>query len=86
MTAWGAKSLIALNNALQFNISTPLYPKGVKLRITLNFMDSYDIEVIDTSENIEKVIEKSTDIYCDLLIEAIDQLIEKNKKTQILFS
>lgn len=81
LMAWGFKNPVALKNGIQFSISTPLYPKGVKLIVTLNSMDTYDIEVIRIHGLEVKILETSQGIYADMLIESIDELIEKDKKS-----
>jgi hypothetical protein len=83
LSSWGATNSINLGNGVQFDIRTPFYPKGVKIRIQLNNMDTYDIEVIQVSGEKVSVLETKKDIYCDMLIGTIDSLIEKDMKNQI---
>ena len=89
--AWGANEYIALPEdddsfgGLQFKIKTPKYKRGVKVRITLNGSDLYDIEVIRVSGAKVKVLDTANDVYADMLIEVLDELIEGDQKGEIFF-
>nr|WP_173026398.1 hypothetical protein [Aeromonas sp. Ne-1] len=77
LLAWGTQGRFYLiENGVEFDIRTPLYMKGAKVKITLNWMDTYDIEVIKNNV----VIEKTNNVYVEELVESIDNLIEKDKK------
>lgn len=83
--AWGANQFVAMENGVQFKIRTPKYKRGVMVRITLNWMDTYDIKVIRVTKGKEKVLETAEDIYCDMLVDVLDRLIEGDKKEVIFF-
>ena len=85
LSAWGATEYVALENGVQFKIRTPLYQRGVRVKITLNSMDTYDIEVFRIVNVEVKVLKTATDIYADMLIETLDSLIEEDKKAIVLF-
>ncbi|MED3563795.1 hypothetical protein [Bacillus xiapuensis] len=85
LPAWGVNEVVDLHNGVQFDIRTPLYPEGVKVKIILNWMDTYDIEVIKVTGTKAETLKTANDVYFDMLIEVLDKLIEEDKKTIILF-
>lgn len=82
LMAWGASEYIALPEndkslgGLQFKIRTPKYKRGVRVKITLNGSDLYDIEIIRVSGANVKVLDTANDVYADMLIEVLDELID----------
>ncbi|MCP3764573.1 hypothetical protein NLX67_19720 [Domibacillus sp. A3M-37] len=80
LPAWGANEFNAVKNGVQFKIKTPLYQRGVRVKITLNGKDLYDIEVFRIHGPNLKVIETAEDVFFEDLTERIDSLIEKDKK------
>lgn len=85
LTAWGASQFLVIKNGVQFRIRTPKYKIGVLVKIQLNSMDTYDIEVFRLSGAYIKVLETAKDIYVDMMIETLDELIEGKQKEVILF-
>ncbi|MEB6550172.1 hypothetical protein MXL46_13840 [Heyndrickxia sporothermodurans] len=80
LMAWGTSEFVALQNGVQFKIRTPLYKRGGRVKITLNSMDTYDIEVFKIVKSEIITLKKSNDIYCDQLVEVLDSLIEEDEK------
>lgn len=77
LTAWGAHKLMYINNGVSFCIHTPIYNEGnVYVKITLNSMDTYDIEVIKIIEDTKETLKTCKDIYWDMLIGSLDELID----------
>lgn len=74
LMSWGAKRLIGHNDGLQFQVNG-LKHKGIVF-IKLNGRDLYDIEIgrVRLGEWIS--VNKKEDIYCDQLVEILDELIE----------
>ncbi|MGF9891301.1 hypothetical protein ABEX78_21815 [Priestia megaterium] len=83
LAAWGAtdisKHYRAVENGLAFKISTPRYQRGAWVKVVLNAMDTYNIEVVRTIGAERKVLSNIDDIYAEQLVEAIDSLIENKK-------
>ncbi len=85
LLAWGASEFVALHDGVQFKIRTPLYQRGVRVKIILNSMDTYDIEVFRITNGRVNTLKTSNDIYFDMLIEILDDLIEGDKKEIAFF-
>ncbi|MFE8703952.1 hypothetical protein ACFYKX_25600 [Cytobacillus sp. FJAT-54145] len=83
LLAWGAKNYLSMEKGVIFSISTPLYKSGVKVEITLSPLDTYNITVFRETDGQRQVLETLSDVYCDTLVEALDSLIEKDKKKEM---
>lgn len=84
LSAWGVNELVDIGNGVQFKIRTPLYPKGVRVKIVLNVMDTYDIEVFRIINGKVNLLKNANSVYFDMLIETLDDLIEEDKKNIII--
>ena len=74
--SWGARNWTNVENkALAFRVSGFIH-KGYVV-IMLNANDLYDIDLISVRG---KIVKSITDIYCDVLVDVIDNAIEKTKK------
>lgn len=68
----GAKDFLAIERGLQFGLPARFAKDGInKVRITLNDMDTYDVEFLACSHRLgaHKVREVAKDegVYCDML-------------------
>ncbi|MCM3405495.1 hypothetical protein [Cytobacillus oceanisediminis] len=79
LMAWGANRFIGTKNGVSFHIRTPKYKKGVHVKITLNDYDTYDIEVIRISGVTREVIDTQNGVFCDMLIDSLDSLIDEKE-------
>jgi len=70
--SWGANRWVGGANFLQFKVQAHRHKGYVK--ITLNSMDTYDVQLISTHGNIKK---GWNGLYFDQLTETIDNEIEK---------
>lgn len=64
---------IALNNGLVVTVLN----RGKKIRVTLNSMDTYDIELLKTTIHGLRLVESKNGIYCDQLSEVIYSICNK---------
>lgn len=71
-------------NGLKFKVRTPIYPKGAFVEINLNSKDLYDVKVMTFENGVSKVVESVNDVFNDMLIEIIDDLIERDSKKSIV--
>jgi len=72
---WGAKDFKALgSHALVFKVNG--YKHKGYVVITLGFMDTYDIHLLDKQGNQKGITLR--DVYCDQLTDVIDTLVESN--------
>lgn len=67
----GLKSINAVENGLSFSFKCKSKINYVK--ITLNGLDLYDVEMGKIRAGIYKVIRKEEDIYCDMLVDLIEE-------------
>ncbi|MED4285065.1 hypothetical protein P4679_24405 [Priestia megaterium] len=83
LASWGATSVSehyrVVENGLAFKISTPRYQRGTWVKVVLNAMDTYNIEVVRTIGTERKILSNLDDIYAEQLVEAVDSLIENKK-------
>lgn len=70
--SWGANKWVGGENWLSFRVRARRHKGYVK--ITLNSLDLYDVQLISTHGNIKK---EWNNLYCDQLTEVIDNEIEK---------
>jgi hypothetical protein len=77
MWRWGVSNLVGCGKErfLRFNVSGMKFKGFVK--ITLNFMDTYDIQFIKKSGEVEKEV---SGVYFDEMVEVIDEYVEKVKE------
>lgn len=71
--ACGIRDPIAIENGLVVTVLN----RGKKIRIVLNAMDTYDIDLLKTNTHGLHLVESKTDIYCDQLSEVIYHLCNK---------
>lgn len=71
--ACGMREPIAIENGLLVTVLS----RCKKIRITLNSMDTYDIDFIQVISNKPKTIESKKDIYCDQLSEILYKICNK---------
>lgn len=91
--AWGATEFVGLAEShseqkkhyggLQFRIRTPKYKRGVRVIITLNGLDTYDIQVVRIAGASVRVLDNADGVYADMLVDVLDELIDN--KEQIFF-
>ncbi|QJX80231.1 hypothetical protein [Priestia megaterium] len=83
LAGWGATDVSehyrAVENGLAFKISTPRYQRGAWVKVVLNAMDTYNIEVLRIIGTEKKILGNLDDIYAEQLVEVIDSLIENKK-------
>lgn len=92
LARWGANQYIGYSEGndgfngayilggLGFKIRTPKYPRGVRVTIYLNGMDTYDIRICRINGTNLTELDFVENIYCDQLAEVIDRKIENERK------
>jgi hypothetical protein len=73
--SWGARGWTNIQNkALAFRVS------GLKFKgyvvITLNFLDLYDVDFMNIRGEVKC---SKKDVYCDVLVQVIDNVVEKTE-------
>lgn len=73
--ACGAREPMALENGLVFFVLSGKASK--RIRVLLNAMDTYDIELLKTTVHGLHLVESKAGIYCDQLSEVIYHICNK---------
>jgi hypothetical protein len=79
LMAYGYRACFYEDNSITFKVNGSKC-KRAYVKISLNFMDTYDIEVFSFRKSgfdmVKKELGKSEGIYCDQLVEVLDRHIE----------
>lgn len=79
LMSWGYSQDTYSNNSISFKVNGKKVGHAY-VKISLNFMDTYDIEVFKFRKSgfdmVKKELGKSEGIYCDQLVEVLDRHIE----------